>query len=179
MTSGQCAKAMGVTRNSVIGRAMRLKLKHSGPITFDVASSAHVGHTRTIKSGSKKAEVIYPSGEPRRRLRRSNYANSRTVVIEDVEEACDLPPDQSDFAIALFDLEARHCRWPLGEGPARMFCGADKVTGHSYCPRHCRMAYLKGPNRVSDEERTRRAAHWRKITRSYKAERLLDIGDGD
>ena len=39
MTSGQCAKAMGVTRNSVAGRAKRLGLKHSGPTTFDVASA--------------------------------------------------------------------------------------------------------------------------------------------
>ena len=179
MTSGQCAKVMGVTRNSIIGRAMRLGLKHSGPITFDVASSPHVGHTRTVRAGSKKAEIIYSSEQPRKRLRRSNYANSRTVVIEDVEEACDLPPDQSDFAVALFDLEPRHCRWPLGEGPAQMFCGAAKVSGHPYCPRHGNMAYKKSPNRVTDEERARRATHWRKITKSYKADRLLDIGDGD
>lgn len=152
-TSGQCAKEMGVTRNSIIGRVGRMKLEHSNR----------------------------PESQPRprtvKRLRRSNYANSREVVIETVEEACDLPPERSDFLVSLMDRKSHQCCWIIGEvhGADTMYCGARKVDGSSFCPRHHRMAYRKSPIHVTDEERTRRAAHWRKIVRAYKADHLVDI----
>ncbi|MBK1793526.1 hypothetical protein JHL21_03345 [Devosia sp. WQ 349] len=39
--------------------------------------------------------------------------------------------------VALVDLEAHHCRWPVGDGAgaAQRFCG-DLVVRGSYCERH-------------------------------------------
>lgn len=39
--------------------------------------------------------------------------------------------------VALVDLEAHHCRWPVGDGAgaAQRFCG-DKVVRGSYCEHH-------------------------------------------
>lgn len=43
--------------------------------------------------------------------------------------------------VALVDLKARHCRWPVGDGAgaAQRFCG-DMVVRGSYCERHAGMS---------------------------------------
>lgn len=49
-------------------------------------------------------------------------------------------PDVARVASVL-DLEAHHCRFPVGE-PLEGLCGAPRVDGRSYCQGHCDRAYV-------------------------------------
>ncbi len=152
LSSSQCGAAMGLSRNAIIGRVHRLRLKHSN-------SPPHTCPERPKTERPKTA---------RKRLRRTNHANSRTVVVETAEEMCDLAPDQSEFAVTLADLEPHHCRWPLGEGVASQFCGAPKAYG-AYCARHANMAYLTPSRVVSDVEKAKRAVSYYRALRARVA----------
>lgn len=45
-------------------------------------------------------------------------------------------------AVLLFDLEPHHCRYPVdGEGAETLFCAADTYLHHSYCLKHCEIAF--------------------------------------
>ena len=60
--------------------------------------------------------------------------------------------------IALFDLRAGHCRWPLGDDrPARLFCGAPSVGTTSWCEHHQRIAF-SGFRTTQQHGRGRRAS---------------------
>lgn len=52
--------------------------------------------------------------------------------------------------VTLMDLQAHHCRWPLGSpaGPKTLFCGGTAQTG-PYCLTHGRMAFNAGAVRAS------------------------------
>jgi hypothetical protein len=109
ITYGKIAKALGFSRNAVIGKANRLKLK-----------------PRTC--GGWQVE----SGKQNVRRRRETRP-----VIDDaqVRELCDTliltsdPPESERIALA--DLEPHHCRWPI-EGKS---CGRQKFD-HRYCRPH-------------------------------------------
>lgn len=42
--------------------------------------------------------------------------------------------------VAFLDLQPQHCRWPIDQGGAVLFCGAPKAPDCSYCAYHYRMA---------------------------------------
>jgi hypothetical protein len=113
ITYGKIAKALGFTRNAVIGKANRLKLKPR-------------------KCGGWQVE----SGKQSARARKPRYP-----VISDAEvrELCDtlvLESDPPEYErIAFFDLEPQHCRWPI-EGKS---CGRQKAD-HRYCRSHIKRA---------------------------------------
>ncbi len=51
--------------------------------------------------------------------------------------------------VALFDLTAASCRWPLGglhTAPER-FCGEPRVGGSPYCAEHAKRAFAGVPAR--------------------------------
>ena len=49
---------------------------------------------------------------------------------------------RSTAGVALFDLRAEQCRWPVDEGrPARLFCGSPTVRTTSWCEHHQRLAF--------------------------------------
>ena len=48
-------------------------------------------------------------------------------------------PILSAKPVSLLDLEDSHCRWPIDrkcEYGLVMYCGADRLDGHSYCAAH-------------------------------------------
>lgn len=56
----------------------------------------------------------------------------------------DTPRTANDVGtVALGDLERHHCRWPCGHpGHADFaFCGAERLTGSSYCDHHTARAW--------------------------------------
>jgi hypothetical protein len=109
ITYGKIAKALGFTRNAVIGKANRLKLK---PRTCGGWQ---------VESGKQNVRARKP----------------RHPIIDDtqVKELCDTlildsdPPE--DERITFADLEPHHCRWPI-DGKS---CGRKK-TDHRYCRPH-------------------------------------------
>ena len=51
------------------------------------------------------------------------------------------PPVATDVArVTILDLEAHHCRWPVGE-PTEGYCGCKRYLTLPYCEAHARRAY--------------------------------------
>ncbi len=46
--------------------------------------------------------------------------------------------------VTLMDLKLTSCRWPIGDPKDANFhfCGKTTQTGKSYCPEHCKVAYI-------------------------------------
>ena len=111
----------GLTRNSVIGRAHRLKL----PSRRDNV----VRHAKQAK----------PALEKRTRLVRSN-SNSTALRLIHVNEPTTPGAlrcvEVESRRLTLLELEPNDCRYPDGEGSDITFCGNVKLAGSSYCPSH-------------------------------------------
>ena len=97
------------SRNAVLGKANRLKLKSS--------------HARE-KSGKRPKQEKRRDIRPRAAPPPSDQLNSRAI-------AAPLVP----LGIGLLDLNDCDCRYPLGDRPYT-YCGHPKVWGKSYCAEH-------------------------------------------
>lgn len=122
----------GVTRNSVLGKMHRLKVKQPG-----------VRHQTMVMAGRLGGGGVHrhkPKPEPRIKIVRPPR------VEPEIEPFADLLPLRSKVWEPLpgtspVPLEALGdgCKWPLGDGPF-MFCGAPKDGEHpSYCATHRRI----------------------------------------
>lgn len=56
-----------------------------------------------------------------------------------------LPPEppHAPFTIRIEDLKYFHCRWPEGDGPPFLYCGARCRPDSSYCEEHFRRAHSR------------------------------------
>lgn len=119
-TFAQIARDLGgITRNSVCGKLIRAGCaRHAKP---------------SAPAGTKP--------RPRTRVAKNNH---RTY---------DLPPDRpmpvstpvprQCEPVALLDLRAHHCRWPVDDG---LYCGATVARG-AYCAAHGAVAYITPKSR--------------------------------
>ncbi len=125
----------GTTRNSVMGKINRLGL-----------------HNRRQGVSGNEIRPRITKASPRRK-RKQRFKERKPTQLEIAEhmactEATNLPPDQSPCAVSFVDLAFHHCHWPIEPdvGPM-MYCGADKMDGGPYCPRHHRIGYQKPERR--------------------------------
>lgn len=118
-SAGYIARSTGKTRNAIISKIHRLGLTRGTRRVYDPGI-----RTTRARSAPREARTltlvakIPPSPPP-------IY----------VEPPSSIPPDQR---IKLVDLEAHHCRWPIGD-PKHAdfgFCGAHKTTASMYCQHH-------------------------------------------
>lgn len=110
-----------VTRNSVCGMAHRLGLPKVAP----------------AREGAGRPRLPKPA------KRHGNLQHLVRPRVELPEPVRDLPPDTSPDACTLLELTERSCRYPMGDPgtEAFRFCGSEKIDGHAYCARHCRIVY--------------------------------------
>lgn len=135
-TAAEIAQELGgVTRNAVIGKAHRLKLS---------------GRASPIQPTKKTVSKIKP-----KKIDKVQASNNNVAPF--VPEAS---PDDDKIKVALMDLGAKMCRWPIGD-PKREnfgFCGDTTVAGIPYCMRHAQTAYQAATrNRLLKEERAEEA----------------------
>lgn len=110
----------GFTRNAVIGKAWRLRLK-LGPRPKGSPQVSRPNPAPKPKEITPPAPEIppprTPSPWPQPRMRR----------------------------LQLVDLELHHCRWGIGDPHQGgfYFCAADALAGQVYCPFHFRMSLAK------------------------------------
>lgn len=107
-------KILGVSKNSVVGKAHRLKLQsRPSPIRRD--PNAKPKPRTRVKVAPPKAPIAVGPRE--------------TVVARPVRRRSE---------------GARSCLWPIGDpGDTDFrFCGADAVAGKPYCEEHCAKAYI-------------------------------------
>lgn len=104
------------SRNSVIGKLHRMNL------TTSRREQGNIGQKRGGRqAAARMSEVPKPKPKP------------PMVPAAPVVALADLPPVVARVAFA--ELEAEHCRMPVGEvgQPGFGFCGEPRVPGRSYC----------------------------------------------
>ena len=126
LSASEIGKALGVSKNAVVGKAHRLKL-------------------------AARPSPIKRDGESKRRRR--NAALARARMAESVQTptvVTEVEVDESIMPIAPVlerkqAQETRHqCLWPIGDpsDPGFHFCGEPSVAGKPYCAKHCAVAYI-------------------------------------
>jgi len=139
MTTGQIAKALNVTKNSIIGKVHRLCLtarpspikkvpsKPNDPLTTEEKP------TKKTKSPAKSA----PVAEPVKEVSEAPIAKPAATFVEETN-------------IPLVKLDNHTCRWPLGDprDDDFCFCGKRVRTGQTYCEEHAAIAYVRAGKKI-------------------------------
>lgn len=138
LSYGKIANIMGLTRNQVIGRAVRLGLKKSSARQVSPPTSGW----KVIKDKAKerferarqqaKAQRLGQYQTPASALRRPPSVEM-TDTVSRIE---DFVPHGERRGI--MDIRDSQCRWPIGD-PQRAdfhFCHRDSLAGLPYCHAH-------------------------------------------
>lgn len=128
MTTGQIAKALNVTKNSIIGKVHRLCLTaRPSPIKKATESDGK-------KSSDTKGRGLKNTGQSANNSENENekFLSSANTVVEETN-------------IPLVKLDNHTCRWPLGDprDDDFCFCGKKVRAGQTYCDEHAAVAYVK------------------------------------
>jgi len=120
--------AMGRTKNSIVGRAHRLKLPGR-------ASPIVPRGTRKAKAGQRKPRIR--KSRPPLLHPRMSSAEALARAVRAERPVCVAPPPIVPRAV----LASRHaggCKWPLGDPKADgfRFCEAPRHEGRPYCTAH-------------------------------------------
>lgn len=125
------ARMPGTTRNSVIGRAYRLKLPPH-------VTARRIQNTVNVRRHRAK-ERAKREATQRQKVERSKVQR----LLASVEPLP--PPAATDIAkVSISDLENHHCKWVCAETrsiDALVYCGDQRMTGTPYCETHVRRAY--------------------------------------
>lgn len=137
LTASDIARRLGkgLTRNSVVAKAWRLR---GSGVYIRARGFENNGAKKKKKQGKLPVTLL-------RRVRVAPKPKPATQL-EMAMRAVSFKPAQDDTKPAIrgvHELEAHHCRWPIGTpGEADFgFCGADRFMALSYCPKHCAMGY--------------------------------------
>ena len=134
-TGTQIRIAMGAaSRSAVVGKVHRLKLEARAKPNGQRHDNGQVNRNALRR---KRA-----NGQAPKIMQHIDglvfIARGKTVVVEQ-------PPEDFKNPKPFIELENCDCHWPgAGEvGPELLFCAAPVINGHSYCLRHCRIAYQR------------------------------------
>jgi GcrA cell cycle regulator len=122
------AELGGVTRNGVLGKVHRLGLASRAG---EIKTGRPTGIARQRETHPRPSQTkIQPCGAGWR------IRDAAPTLIE-IAEGSNPPVHAVNFQ----DLLDGDCRWPYGDCPDMMFCGAAKLGKLPYCASHARMAY--------------------------------------
>ena len=118
----------GATRNSVLGKAFRLKLE-----------ARAVSKKSTPKANTEKDNST--EIKPQKLGRKAKF---KALLLSK-----DFPPEQPT---KLEDLTQDTCRYPLGEKlePAKFFCGRKPIDSYPYCQLHMLYSFSKKDEKEED-----------------------------
>lgn len=139
MTTGQIAKALNVTKNSIIGKVHRLCLT-ARPSPIKKAEPADENNckekNKAVKQVQKQAKEKAPSVRKEKEPAKQAQKSAPQVTAPVTTEATHIP---------LVKLDNHTCRWPLGDPRDEdfCFCGKKIKTGQTYCEEHSAVAYVK------------------------------------
>lgn len=134
MTTGQIAKALNVTKNSIIGKVHRLCLT-ARPSPIKKADMVEEEKKTAAKEKSVK-EKSKPAKQSPAKAASANEVKDTKSVAKPVVETANIP---------LVKLDNHTCRWPMGDprDDDFCFCGKRVRTGQTYCEEHAAVAYVK------------------------------------
>lgn len=122
----------GTSRSAVLGKLHRMKVD----LHRDVPR-------RRKKAGVPRSRKRrQPSGLPLPTVQSAFAAALAAAPLEPLPPMTDKPAPAGQRR-SLVELEPHHCRWPIGDVSDAdfHFCGAQRVSGLSYCLPHARRAY--------------------------------------
>lgn len=132
----------GISRNSVLGKAHRLGIVINGQRTAAYGKSVRAKKRPSVAANLSKLEKRlfgkYMSG-----FNADRTANSD----KSVSEAAISPTDEDIARVQFSELEAHHCKYPIGD-PRQSgfgFCGLERVPGSPYCMPHTRISRVATP----------------------------------
>jgi GcrA cell cycle regulator len=119
MSAREIGDILGVSRNSVIGRAHRIGLSINRIVRAPRKRSEN-----PVKKQGIRPTTIWPKFL--------------------CDQVTDLPAEDINTNVKIMELTGLTCRFPVGgERSDTLFCGAMVFDSHPYCARHCRIAYRK------------------------------------
>jgi len=115
LTTGEIGKALGVSKNAVVGKAHRLGL-NSRPSPIRRGDEEAENTTDTVKK--KKAAK---NDSPKK-----------------------MPEQEKKKLFTVNDLTSSSCRWPIGDPKDEdfHFCGKEALPDKPYCAEHAAIAYV-------------------------------------
>ena len=118
LTTGEIGKALGVSKNAVVGKAHRLGLN---------------GRPSPIRRGDEETEETV--SEPVEKKKETKTAASKKSAAKEKEK-------QKLFTVN--DLTSTSCRWPIGDPKDEdfHFCGKEALPDKPYCAEHAAIAYV-------------------------------------
>ena len=136
MSCIEMARALGVTKNAIVGKTNRMGLSvpRPDPAVGDAVRRARLDRRNEcarLRAAGRKEDPKPP--RPLWKPRRVRAEPAQAVTGEPVD---------------IVGLTAKTCRWPLwedrGASGDKMYCGAAVVVGSRYCSIHFEMARPKG-----------------------------------
>ncbi len=142
MTTGQIAKVLNVTKNSIIGKVHRLCLT-ARPSPIKKASSS--------KNNAKTSQKpVADSNDKAHKLANSPIEDAVSINNEERNLSGQEFFSIEETNIPLVKLDNHTCRWPLGDprDDDFCFCGKRVKTGQTYCEEHAAVAYVKPGKKI-------------------------------
>ncbi len=137
MTTGQIAKALNVTKNSIIGKVHRLCL---------TARPSPIKKTETAEENNNK-EKCKPVKQTQKQVKEKEIParKEKELMKQPAPSVAEKPTATEVAHIPLVKLDNHTCRWPLGDPRDEdfCFCGKKIKTGQTYCEEHAAVAYVK------------------------------------
>ena len=145
MTTGQIAKALNVTKNSIIGKVHRLCLT-ARPSPIKKASSPK-NDSKNVKTTVKTA-----TDNSEKAQKQTDKAPEESIIVKNDDKSllCKENYTVEETNIPLVKLDNHTCRWPVGDprDDDFCFCGKRVKTGQTYCEEHAAIAYVKPGKKI-------------------------------
>lgn len=184
LSFSRIAAILGKSKNAANGRYLRLKkLREThGPDVFRVASPELTQEEVEQIIALRKLGLTTPAiakkinrsaDAVRKKIKlhcqfEQFSARDKSVSFISIKQFRSTKPENNQVfseagGVTIFDLEPGMCRWPVGDPKADefRFCGANAVSGRSYCCRHHSIAYYHSPTTAAqrrDAERSHNRA---------------------
>ena len=131
LTANEIAKALGVSKNSIVGKVHRLNL------------TARPSPSKRKSEDENQDEQVSVQAE--------NFSKKFVITpIEINNTSMVAPSSEQNGCLPLTELDNHTCRWPIGDprDEGFCFCGKKVKSGQTYCEEHAAMAYVKPIKKV-------------------------------
>ena len=150
LTTGEIAKRLEVSKNSVVGKVHRLQLdarpspiKRKDDTPSEAEKTVEKDNPKTVEEEKPVEVKKTPLPEPKK-----NEPAKIEPAKPEAKITCSkisAPEKTYNGNAKLTDLDNHTCRWPLGDPKDENFhfCGRKVRTGQTYCEEHAALAYVK------------------------------------